>query len=50
MAASTTLLDSTDLTILRLLQKDAFMTHKEIAAQLQLSTTPVYERIRRLES
>ncbi len=49
MAASTTLLDSTDLTILRLLQKDAFLTHKEIAGQLQLSTTPVYERIRRLE-
>lgn len=42
-------LDATDLAILRLLQTDAFLTHKEIAASLQLTTTPVYERIRRME-
>ena len=42
-------LDTTDLAILRMLQSDAFLTHKEIAAALKLTTTPVYERIRRLE-
>ncbi|HNL39467.1 MAG TPA: Lrp/AsnC family transcriptional regulator [Saprospiraceae bacterium] len=41
--------DTTDLAILRLLQEDAFLTHKEIAGRLGLTTTPVYERIRRLE-
>lgn len=41
--------DATDLAILRLLQEDAFLTHKELAGKLGLSTTPVYERIRRME-
>ncbi len=41
--------DATDLAILRLLQEDAFLTHKELAAKLGLTTTPVYERIRRME-
>ncbi len=41
--------DTTDLAILRLLQEDAFLTHKELAGKLGLSTTPVYERIRRME-
>ena len=49
MPVVTQTLDATDLAILRLLQQDAFLTHKEIAASLQLTTTPVYERIRRLE-
>lgn len=42
-------LDSTDRHILNLLQQDARMTIKEIASQLNLSTTPIFERIKRLE-
>lgn len=42
-------LDETDLTILRILQKDSKKTAKEIAKTLHLTTSPVYERIRRLE-
>lgn len=42
-------LDAADRAILRLLQEDAFMTTKEIAARLQLTTTPVFERVKRLE-
>lgn len=43
------LLDQTDLAILRLLQQNARMTVKEIADHVHLSTTPVHDRIRRLE-
>lgn len=46
---STNKLDVTDLQILRILQKDAKKTTKEIAKQLNLTASPVYERIRRLE-
>ncbi len=42
-------LDTTDLAILKMLQTDARLTIKEIAAQLSLSTTPVFERIKRLD-
>jgi DNA-binding Lrp family transcriptional regulator len=42
-------LDFTDLRILDHLQRDAKATNKEIAALLGMSTTPVYERIKRLE-
>ena len=42
-------LDSTDITILRILQKDSKKTAKEIALILNLTPSPVYERIRRLE-
>lgn len=42
-------LDVTDRAILQLLQEDAFLTNKEIAARLHLSPTPIFERIRRLE-
>ena len=42
-------LDETDMTILRILQKDAKKTAKEIAENLNLTISPVYERIRRLE-
>ena len=42
-------LDQTDLKILRILQQNARLTNKELAAQVNLSTTPVFERIRRLE-
>ncbi len=42
-------LDAKDRQILELLQRDAKKTIKEIASETQLSTTPVYERIKRLE-
>lgn len=42
-------IDQTDLRILDILQGDAKTTHKEIGASLQLSTTAVYERIKRME-
>ena len=43
-------LDEKDLAILRLLQENARITVKEIADQIHLSTTPVHERIKRLEA
>jgi DNA-binding Lrp family transcriptional regulator len=42
-------LDEKDRAILRLLQANAKVTVREIAAEVHLSTTPVHERIRRLE-
>lgn len=42
-------LDEKDLIILRLLQQDAKLTIREIAAAAHLSPTPVHERIRRME-
>ncbi len=42
-------LDQTDITILRILQEDSKKTAKEIANILNLTPSPVYERIRRLE-
>lgn len=42
-------IDDTDLQILNFLQHDGKMTQKEIGANLKLSTTAVYERIKRLE-
>ena len=42
-------LDAVDLGILRLLQADALMTTKELGQKLGLTTTPIYERLRRLE-
>jgi Lrp/AsnC family leucine-responsive transcriptional regulator len=43
-------LDVKDIAILRLLQDNARMSVKEIAETVQLSTTPVHERIKRLEA
>lgn len=43
-------LDKTDLQILRILQKNAKLTTKELAARINLSTTPVFERQKRLEA
>ncbi|MEO6232127.1 MAG: Lrp/AsnC family transcriptional regulator [Ferruginibacter sp.] len=43
-------LDSKDLSILHLLQKNARITVKEIADKVHLSTTPVHERIKRMEA
>ncbi len=42
-------MDETDLKILRLLQQNAQLTIKEIAAQINLSLTPVHDRIKKLE-
>ena len=42
-------LDATDVAILRHLQQDARLTTKELAAKVHLSTTPVYERVKRME-
>ena len=42
-------LDEKDRFILRLLQQNAKITVREIAAQVHLSTTPVHERIKRME-
>ena len=42
-------LDDTDKKILELLQNNAKLTIREIAAQLNLSTTPIFDRIKRLE-
>ncbi len=42
-------LDPVDKKILEMLQEDANYTNKEIAAQLGLTITPVYERIKKLK-
>jgi len=41
--------DKKDLAILKLLQQNARITVKEIAEKVHLSTTPVHERIKRME-
>lgn len=43
------MLDSTDIQILNSLQKNAKLTIKEVAEALSLTTSPVFERIKRLE-
>jgi DNA-binding Lrp family transcriptional regulator len=48
-SASPVALDAKDLAILRLLQENAKMTIREIAARVHLSPTPVHERIRHME-
>jgi len=47
---TTALLDAKDIAILALLQQNARMTVKEIAEKIHLSTTPVHERIKRMEA
>ena len=42
-------LDKTDKKILKMLQGDGKLTSKELASHLNLSITPVYERVKRLE-
>ena len=44
------MLDNTDISILRILQEDASLSNKEIAARVHLSPTPVFERIKRLRA
>src|SRR5687767_4647406 len=43
-------LDEKDYAILRLLQQNAKLTVREIAAAIHLSATPVHERIKRMEA
>ena len=50
ITTSTVPVDSKDLAILRLLQTNARISVREIAEAVQLSTTPVHERIKRLEA
>ena len=42
-------LDAIDQQILNMLQEDAKINIKEIAAKLNMTKTPIYERIKRLE-
>lgn len=42
-------MDATDLKILKILQEDAFIPAKKIAEQMSLTTTPIYERIKKLQ-
>tara|TARA_B100000745_G_C19981436_1_gene332491 strand:- start:55 stop:525 length:471 start_codon:yes stop_codon:yes gene_type:complete len=44
-----TMVDETDLKILKLLQSDAKLTAKNLGDRIALSQTPVYERIKKLE-
>lgn len=43
-------LDKVDLQILRILQQNARLTTKEMASRVSLSSTPVFERMKRLEN
>jgi len=42
-------LDKTDIKILEILQEDSRITSKALAVELNLSPTPVFERVKRLE-
>lgn len=42
-------LDNTDISLLKFLQNDAKLSVKELAQKVNLSATPVYERIKKLE-
>lgn len=42
-------LDELDKKILRVLQENARITHKELAVRMNLSITPVFERVKKLE-
>jgi Lrp/AsnC family leucine-responsive transcriptional regulator len=48
-AVTSAALDDKDMAILRLLQQNARVTVKEISDTIHLSTTPVHERIKRME-
>ena len=43
------ILDKTDISILNILQEDGRITIKALAEKLSLSTTPIFERMKRLE-
>ena len=42
-------LDSKDIEILSILQEDATLSTKQLASRVHLSSTPVFERVKRLE-
>lgn len=42
-------LDRIDIQILRIMQENARLTTKELASRVNLSSTPVFERLKRLE-
>ena len=46
---STSTLDAIDIRILKLLQANSSLKTKELAAKVNLSTTPVFERVKKLE-
>ncbi|MBD0822873.1 Lrp/AsnC family transcriptional regulator [Aestuariibaculum marinum] len=46
---STIVLDEIDFRILKILQNRSNLTTKELAAKVNLSTTPVFERVKKLE-
>jgi Transcriptional regulators len=43
-------LDKTDLQLLKILQENGRISIKELAQRVHLSPTPVFDRVRRLES
>lgn len=43
-------LDKVDIQILRILQENSRLTTKELASKVSLSSTPVFERLKRLEN
>ena len=45
-----TVLDKVDFEILRTLQDDGRLTMRELASRVSLSSTPVFERLKRLET
>lgn len=47
--STTDRLDQTDIMLLRVLQENARLTVKELASRVNLSPTPVFERVKRLE-
>jgi Lrp/AsnC family leucine-responsive transcriptional regulator len=49
MEKKTDTIDATDRSILQMLQENASLTTKEIAVSVNMSTTPVFERVKRLE-
>ena len=49
-ATTPLILDEKDYAILRLLEQNAKLTVREIAASIHLSATPVHERIKRMEA
>ena len=43
-------MDAIDIKILEKLQENAMVTAKELAAELSLTTTPIYDRIKKLQN
>ena len=44
------MIDTTDKQLLKLLQKNGKYTIKELSSKLNLTATPIFERIKRLEN